>query len=67
VQNRADAANTLLFLQSVAQLGGVAAQQIDAAAATRWLARTLGAPAEVLVPLRPSHPSPDHSPLGSDA
>ena len=51
VQGRADAANTLLFLQSVAALGGVAAAQIDAAAATRWLARTLGAPAEVLVPL----------------
>ena len=32
-------------------LGGGAAAQIDAAAATRWLARTLGAPAEVLVPL----------------
>jgi hypothetical protein len=51
VQGRADAANTLLFLQSVNALGGVAAAQVDAAAATRWLARTLGAPAEVLVPL----------------
>ncbi|MBK1657637.1 portal protein [Paracraurococcus ruber] len=50
LQGRADAANTLLFLQSAAQLGGQAAAQIDAAAATRWLARTLGAPAEVLVP-----------------
>lgn len=53
VQGRADAANTLLFLQSVAALGGEAAAQVDAAAATRWLARTLGAPAEVLVPLPP--------------
>ena len=53
VQGRADAANTLLFLQSVAALGGVAAAQVDAAAATRWLARTLGAPAEVLVPSTP--------------
>ena len=50
VQGRADAANTLLFLQAVGQLGGAAAAQVDAAAATRWLARTLGAPAEVLVP-----------------
>ncbi|MDO9708695.1 portal protein [Paracraurococcus lichenis] len=50
LQGRADAANTLLFLQSAAQLGGEAAAQIDAGAATRWLAKTLGAPAEVLVP-----------------
>jgi hypothetical protein len=48
IQGRADAANTLLFLQAVGQLGGEAARQVDAAAATRWLARTLGAPAEVL-------------------
>ena len=54
VQGRADAANTLLFLQSVAALGGAAAAQVDAAAATRWLARTLGAPAEVLVPIPPN-------------
>jgi hypothetical protein len=52
VQGRADAANTLLFLQAVGQLGGAAAAQVDAVAATRWLARTLGAPAEVLVPER---------------
>ncbi len=61
VQGRADAANTLLFLQSVAAMGGAAAAQVDAAAATRWLARTLGAPAEVLVPPPPasaSSPSP---------
>jgi len=50
VQGRADAANTLLFLQAVGSIGGSAAAQIDAVAATRWLARTLGAPAEVLVP-----------------
>lgn len=50
LQGRADAANTLLFLQAVGALGGSAAAQLDAAAATRWLARTLGAPAEVLVP-----------------
>ena len=53
MQGRADAANTLLFLQAVGQLGGNAAAQVDAAAATRWLARTLGAPAEVLVPIQP--------------
>ncbi|MBL6459164.1 head-tail connector protein [Belnapia sp. T6] len=50
MQGRADAANTLLFLQAVGQLGGDAARQVDAGAATRWLARTLGAPTEVLLP-----------------
>jgi len=34
----------------VGSIGGTAAAQVDAVAATRWLARTLGAPAEVLVP-----------------
>jgi hypothetical protein len=53
VQGRADAANTLLFLQAVGSLGGTAAAQVDAAAATRWLAKTLGAPAEVLIPTNP--------------
>jgi hypothetical protein len=53
LQGRADAANTLLFLQAVGALGGAAAAQLDAAAATRWLAKTLGAPAEVLVPTNP--------------
>jgi hypothetical protein len=53
VQGRADAANTLLFLQAVGSLGGAAAAQLDAAAATRWLAKTLGAPAEVLIPINP--------------
>lgn len=52
-QGRADAANTLLFLQAVGALGGAAAAQVDAAAATRWLAKTLGAPAEVLIPINP--------------
>jgi hypothetical protein len=56
VQARADAANTLLFLQSVGSLGGDAAAQLDGAAATRWLARTLGAPPEILLPTAtPSH------------
>lgn len=53
VQGRADAANTLLFLDAVNKVGGAAAAQVDGAAATRWLARTLGAPAEVLIPTQP--------------
>jgi hypothetical protein len=55
VQARADAADTLLFLQAAAAIGGEAKASIDAAAATRWLARVLGAPAEIL---RPSPSSP---------
>ncbi|UPY36604.1 portal protein [Sediminicoccus sp. KRV36] len=54
VQGRADAANTLLFLDAVAKMGEAAAAQVDAPAAARWLARTLGAPAEILTPV----PSP---------
>lgn len=50
VQGRADAANTLLFLEAVSKMGEAAAAQVDAPAAARWLAKTLGAPAEVLVP-----------------
>jgi len=56
VQGRADAANTLLFLQAVRGLGAEAVAQVDAAAAARWLARTLGAPAEIVLPA-PVHPS----------
>ncbi len=51
VQGRADAANTLLFLEAAGKLGAAAAAQVDGAAAARWLARTLGAPAEILAPL----------------
>ena len=51
VQGRADAANTLLFLEAVAKMGEGALAQVDAPAAARWLARTLGAPAEILVPV----------------
>jgi hypothetical protein len=51
VQSRADAADTLLFLQAAATLGGEAAATIDVQAAARWLARTLGAPAEIIRPL----------------
>jgi hypothetical protein len=56
VQGRADAANTLLFLQAISGLGAEAKAQIDAAAATRWLARTLGAPADILA--TPEEPRP---------
>ena len=51
VQGRADAANTLIFLEAVSKMGEAAASQVDAPAAARWLARTLGAPAEILVPV----------------
>ncbi|MDB5413769.1 MAG: phage tail protein [Rubritepida sp.] len=51
VQGRADAANTLLFLDAVSKMGEAAVSQVDAPAAARWLARTLGAPAEILIPL----------------
>ncbi|WBV43711.1 portal protein [Pseudoroseomonas cervicalis] len=50
VQGRSDAANTLLFLQAVAALGAPAVAQVDLAAATRHLARTLAAPAGILTP-----------------
>ncbi len=51
VQGRADAANTLLFLDAVSKMGEAAVAQVDASAAARWLARTLGAPAEILIPV----------------
>ena len=50
VQARADAADTLLFLQAAAALGPEARATLDAPAAARWLARTLGAPPEILRP-----------------
>ncbi|MCQ4159767.1 portal protein [Roseomonas sp. GC11] len=52
VQGRSDAANTLLFLQAVAALGAPAVAQVDLAAATRYLARTLAAPAGILTPAK---------------
>jgi hypothetical protein len=54
VQGRADAANTLLFLQAVRAMGPEAIAQVDLPAAARWLGRTLSAPAEVLNP--PANP-----------
>ena len=53
VQGRADAANTLLFLQAVAALGPPAAGVVDLQAAARHLARTLAAPAAILTPDTP--------------
>jgi hypothetical protein len=50
VQARADAADTILFLETAAKLGGEAAASVDTAAAVRWLARTLGAPPEIIRP-----------------
>ena len=54
VQARADAADTILFLEAAAKLGGEAAASIDAGAAARWLGRTLGAPPEILRPETPN-------------
>ncbi len=48
VQARADAADTLLFLQTAVALGPEAKATLDAGAAARWLARTLGAPPEII-------------------
>jgi hypothetical protein len=50
VQARADAADTLLFIQAAAGLGGAAQEALDAGAAARWLARTLGVPPEIIRP-----------------
>ncbi|MFC3126820.1 portal protein [Pseudoroseomonas globiformis] len=52
IQGRADAANTLLFLQSVAALGPQATAQLDIPAVTQYLARTLAAPAGILNPIQ---------------
>ncbi len=48
VQARADAAETLMFLEAARALGAEAA--IDTGAATRWLARAFGTPPEILRP-----------------
>lgn len=54
VQGRADAANTLLFLQAVRAMGPEAVAQVDLPAAARWLGRTLSAPAEIISPQAPT-------------
>lgn len=51
IEARAAAEPALLWLQSVAALGPEAAGLIDVPAAARYLARTLGAPAELLANL----------------
>ncbi|MCK8784327.1 portal protein [Roseomonas sp. NAR14] len=58
VQGREDAANALLFLKAVAGIGPAATAQIDPAGTTRWLARTLGVPVELLVGAVPASPEP---------
>lgn len=55
VQARADAADTLLFLQAAGALGAEARATLDGGAAARWLARTLGAPPEILRPAPAPH------------
>uniref|UniRef100_UPI0022EA8B66 portal protein n=1 Tax=Falsiroseomonas oryzae TaxID=2766473 RepID=UPI0022EA8B66 len=56
VQARADAADTLLFLEAASALGAEAKATLDAGAAARWLARTLGAPPEILRPVGAATP-----------
>ncbi len=50
VQGRADAANTLLFLEAVQALGPAARGVVDLPAAARHLARLLSAPPAILAP-----------------
>lgn len=54
VQGRADASDLLLFLQAVNALGPAAVAQVDLPACARHLARSLSAPAEVLLALPPA-------------
>ena len=49
VQARADAQGVLMWLEVVRALGPAAAGTADAAAASRWLARLLGVPADLVV------------------
>jgi len=53
-QARADAQNALLWLDAAGKLGDAAGAAIDAPSATRWLARSLGVPAELLRPDLPT-------------
>ncbi len=48
VQAREEIRNTLLWLETVGKLGADAAQLVDLAATTSWLAETLGVPRELL-------------------
>ncbi|MCW5773667.1 MAG: head-tail connector protein [Rhodospirillaceae bacterium] len=55
-QAKEDARNVVAWIQTVAGLGPEAGTVIDGAAAGRWLARTLGVPAELV---KPATASPD--------
>lgn len=55
-QARRDAMNMLTWLSSLSQVGGSAAQAVDAGAAARWLARVFNVPAELMVPAQPAAP-----------
>jgi len=48
VQAREEIRNTLLWLETIGKMGGDAAQLVDLAAASRWLAETLGVPRELI-------------------
>ncbi len=50
LQARGDARGTIAWLQAVAALGPDALAQVDVTATTRFLARALGAPADLLIP-----------------
>lgn len=50
VQAREEIRNTILWLETVGKLGSDAAQLVDFAAASRWLAETLGVPRELVLP-----------------
>jgi len=58
VHARAEAQNVLTWLQAVQGLGPAAGSRIDADAAIRWLARALGAPAELTPPPAPPLTAP---------
>ncbi|WP_222184100.1 portal protein [Geminicoccus harenae] len=47
-QSRQDVQNTLLWLESVRQMGDHAASVVDLPGAARWLGHTLGVPAELI-------------------
>ncbi|CAA7627409.1 portal protein [Magnetospirillum sp. SS-4] len=63
-QAQRDARNLMTWMAALNQLGPLAQESIDAAAAARWLGRTFNVPAEVL---KPSSPAPaeenGHAPL----
>jgi hypothetical protein len=52
-QAKEDARNVVSWIEMTGKLGAEAATVIDSAAAGRWLARTLGVPAELVKPTAP--------------